>query len=317
MMIYPRSSPTRALHPLLPALFALASCSGPQFTTSVPDDVYFAPGQAPLLVSSTPAAPLGDDGAPATTDDYYDPNVAPRAGSDFYDIAYNDPYFYNYGRFGLNSGPMGWQNGWNGPGWGTGMGWGSPMYPGFGQGWGWNMGVGMGGWNSPWGWGGGMGWGSPWGTGWGGSGWGYGLYQGPWGACYSCYAPIIIGDGWNGNTIVRHRNSLGSGSNGQPNRPAYRNPVGLAPQPYLMRKPATGQQRTLPADAGRTRQAPPARSRTTTPVRTRTTPDREVGPGVDRAIERTFPSRDGGFGGGGSSPSRGGGGGGTRTSPRR
>jgi len=320
----------RILPVLLPALL-LTACGSMRTTTEVVDDVYFLPSQAPPVAAVPKSVPV-EQPEPQPSDDYYDPGTSQEYVNDrsYYDLAYNDPYFYNMGRFGFNTAPMGWQTGWNGPGWGGGMGWGGNM----GWGSGWNIGIGYGtgiysgwyrpmwgmdpwGWNSPWGWNNG-GW-NNWG--WGGGGWGFGNYQGPWGNCFGCYAPVIIGDGVANSTYIGHRTSVGTGRglNGTGvRRPAVRNPVGLAPQPQGRYNGTSPVQRT-PAD--RTRQQPitaPTRDRSITPQRDRS---RETSP--SRNIERSTPSRSPGFGGGDggggrTSPSRDtGGGGGTRTSPGR
>ena len=233
---------------MMPALF-LASCGSMQDVAQVRDDVYFMPSQAPPPTASTRQAPAMEQ-----VDDYYDPDAAamvqPHARG-YYDMAYNDPFFWNYGRFGFNRGigmgmgmgggmgMMGWQTGWGGPGWGMGMGWGS----GWGMGMGWGMGSHMGwhnpwmmdpwGWNNPWMWNRPWGWNSPWGWNdpWAMGGWG--PYMGPWGNCFSCYAPVVVG-GNASNTVVMHRPSLGgagagntgSGAHVQP-RSVVRDPVGL------------------------------------------------------------------------------------------
>ncbi|MCB0766379.1 MAG: hypothetical protein KDB95_04135 [Flavobacteriales bacterium] len=319
----------------------LTSCASMQQSTSVADDVYFLPSQAPVMASTDRTIPVEEPVKRAPVqDDYYDAGTSNTIGTDrdYYDLAYNDPYYYNYGRFGFNAAPMGWQTGWNGPGWGGGMS------LGFGYGWGngWNMGFGLGYgsgiysgwyrpmwytdpfyWNTPWAWRSPWGWGSPWYNSWGyGAGWGYGNYYGPWGNCYGCYAPIIIGDGVANSTVIGHRNSVGSrnslGSSASgTHRGVVRNPVGLAPAPSRngitnapVRQQPSSPERRQPVTV-------PGRDRNVTPSRERT---REV-PSPSRNVERSAPSRNHDFGGGGgrTSPSRdtGGGGGGGRTSPGR
>ncbi|MBL7951314.1 MAG: hypothetical protein JNM62_06300 [Flavobacteriales bacterium] len=311
----------RTLLGLLPLAFFATSCGTMRSTTaSVDDDVYFMPSTAPVLAAADASAPL-DEPEPVVTDDYYDPGTAQDLGTDrnYYDIVYNDPQFYNQGRFGFNT-SMGWQNGWNGPGWGGGMGWGSGWNVGLGWGWGYGSGVYSGwyspnwmwgnNWNSPWGW-------NNWGYGWGG-GYGYGNYYGPWGNCYSCYTPVVIGDGGWSNTVVAPRSPLGSGGAGMVSgtrRMPVRNPVGLAPSPNdrtaLTRNRAPEVDRVVKEPAKQ-----PVRTRPAIPTRTRdeSRPTRDVG--------RTAPGRgfDGGGGGGRTNPSPGtggGGGGGTRTNPGR
>lgn len=319
---------------LLPMALLMASCGTTRSTTaSVDDDVYFSPSNAPVKASVGRGAPPPEpEPEPApSTDDYYDANTSQSLGSgNYYDMTYNDPYYYNYGRFGFNSSPMGWQTGWNGPGWGGGMmggdfGWYSRMgwgagWQGVGMGWGYGSSIYSGfyrpGWvydpwmsPNPWGYGGmGMGYGY-------GTGYGYGNYYGPWGNCYSCYAPVVVGDSWSNNTVVAPRRSVGSGGAGTgvgTRRMPVRNSVGLAPVPVdrnpdVRRTPAVDRRPSTPAND-------PGRSRPTTlpdRSRERSTPAREP--------SRAAPSRN--HDGGGRStpaPSRGGGGGGgTRTSPGR
>ena len=319
----------RTLLALLPMALFAASCGSMRSTTaSVEDDVYFMPSTAPDLASADVAPPVEEPAQQPTTDDYYDPGTSQDLGTDrsYYDITYNDPRFYNYDRFGFNSGVMGWQSGWNGPGWGGGMGWGNSWT--LGMGWGYGSGIysgwsnpygGFNSWYSPWGW---NSWGNNWGGGlgygYGGGGYGYGGgYYGPWGSCYSCYTPVSYGDGWS-NTVVAPRNGVGSGGSGigsGTRRMPIRNPAGLAPMPNdrstIIRNRATEIDRAVRQPATQ----PARRAPVTTPKHTRD----ESRPA--RNIERSSPSRGFDGGGGGRStpaPSRDrGGGGGTRTSPGR
>jgi hypothetical protein len=373
----------RTLHTLLlPMLMVLllASCASTQNTTAVRDDVYFMPGDEPVTAARPKPVPSPEDEARMQpvqpgeqgTDDYYDPEVAnEEARRGYYDMAYNDPFFYNYGRFGFGT-QLGWTNGWNGPGWGGGMGlgwnngfgWNDPwmngmgwhrpgngMWMGWNNGWGWNdpwmqpgmgwggsmfnqwggmgMGMGMGpgmGWNSPWGWNSpmGMGWNRPWGM----DPWGNGPYAGPFGGCWSCYSPIVIGGG--SQTVVRPRSGLAGGPRGtsasQP-RVVSRDPAGLRPssrptpvyreapratgvqtRPGAVREPGNRNSPVLQRESGGQRTAPTRNTPTRTAPRT-TPPQREA------------PSRIGGggsFGGGSAAPSRnGGGGGGSRNGGSR
>lgn len=318
----------RTLLALLPMVLFAASCGTMRSTTtSVDDDVYFMPSTAPVLASTDRGAPVETPAVEQpVTDDYFSEDASRSLSTNggYYDMAYNDPYYYNYGRFGFNTGPMGWQTGWNGPGWGGGMGWGGGWNSGWGNGWntGWNVGLGWG-----WGYGGGIysGWWRPnwaydpwgwnnWGYGWGG-GYGYGNYYGPWGSCYSCYTPVVIGDGGWGSTVVAPRRPLGAGNTGTAygtRRVPVRNPVGLAPAPT--NRAAMTRNRGTAVDRSVNEPTKPVRTRPASPTRTRdeSQPTRDVG--------RTAPSRgfDGGGGGRSSpSPGTGGGGGGTRTSPGR
>ncbi len=321
---------------LIPGLF-LASCGSMAPSTAVRDDVYYMPSTAPPVASTRSQAGAEPSGTRSDVqEDYYDPGTAEQFDDrrTYYDMAYNDPYYYNYGRFGFGAnmgmgmGMGGWQTGWAGPGWG--MGWG--MGPSMGMGMGWGMGpswVGMGmydhwnlplGWNPSWGWNRpiGMGWNSPYG--WHDpymGGYGYGNYFGPGGSCFSCYTPVVIGGGSPSNTIVGHRPSMsgsgagntGSGGNVQP-RMIVRDPVGLnrdqlgtgrSSLPSGTR-PARGVDRTPQPALGRDRSSSPQRQ--VIPRGSRTEPSR----GFDRggSIDR---GGAGGFDRGGSSP----GGGGSRS----
>jgi hypothetical protein len=332
-----------AARSITPALVAFAlilgSCSVTQPLSQHQDDVYFMPSTAKAANTAMvpePAASKPQAEAPAN-DDYYDPDAAAASGAQrgYYDMAYNDPHYYNYGRFGFGSG-MGWQNGWNGPGWGMGMGWG-------------NGGMGMNnGWNDPWsqpwgmnnqwggyggwynggyiGWGNGgfNGWGSPgfggWGTGgyngWGWGNWdyGYGSYWGPYGPCRTCYVPVVIGG--SSNTYVGHRSpsnrSNNAGAGGSHPR-LTRDPVGLTPiGPRTEPSRSFGEQSrpglrpVQPSiEPGRVREPRPIER--TIERKPAVVPNRERQPGIDRPSERSFersspsPSRDGG---GGAAPSR-------------
>lgn len=296
----------------------LASCGSMTPVTQVRDDVYYLPSQAPLLASTEPVTSVPTQGSSAT-DDYFDPNDPDISGAEkgFYDVTYNDPHYYNYARFGFGASVSGWQSGWNGAGWGMGlgMGWGCCAGPGLG----WNDPFYFGGvglyntWGGPWGM-------DPWGYGpygyggFGYAGFGYGGYYGPWGNCYSCYAPVIVGDGWT-NTVVAPRPSMGSGggdrSSGTVKRLPVRNSVGLVPMSngltYEQR-----QQRSRTSDRmGRpTEDLLLDRSRSGRGTNDRSSPS--------RTLDRSVPDRSL-FDGGrmNPSPSRDTGGGGTRTSPSR
>lgn len=248
---------------LLLVAITASSCTTMRTASDVRDDVYYMPSEAPALATTAPAAPVEPERT-VIQDDYYDDGAAKQygpVGGNFYDAAYNDPYYYNTGRFGfgMGTGMMGWQTGWNGPGWGMGMGygWGGGWSMGFGYGTGWYdpfWGPGWGspywgwgrpwGWNRPWGWGG---WGSPWYDPWYG-GYGYGgPYMGPYGGSY-CYNPVVVGG--SSGVVVGHRPSTnGGGASGQGGggtRPQMqlRDPVGLV-RPETNR--ASG---TLPQDRG-------------------------------------------------------------------
>lgn len=154
-------------------------------------------------------------------------------------MTYNDPYYYNYGRFGFNQGIS---SGWNsmGMGMGIGIGYGS----GFGSSFGYGSGFGgmygnpySGFNNNPWG--PGYGYYNPWNSGaygYGGYG-GYGSYYGgsgyygPYGGYGSGYVPVTYGDAPR-TTVVNHRPSIGSGSGSRSSiepgtRTNTRNMIGL------------------------------------------------------------------------------------------
>jgi hypothetical protein len=220
---------------LLQAL-VLSGCGSMQNATGtvVRDDVYYLPSTAPAPAVVNSSVPDKPEDLSQFTDDYYDPNAAEQVSDQgFYDVAYNDPYYYNYGRFGFGT-TLGYQTGWGGPGWGMGMGTS------------WNSGYG---WNDPW-----MsmsyGWGSPYyGSpyspygmyapygyyGYGYNPYGGGPYYGPWGSCQCCYSPVIYGGG--NQVISRHRTGLTGGGSGSmtgrtpagQTRMVARDPAGLRP----------------------------------------------------------------------------------------
>lgn len=304
----------------LPLALLLTACGSMRETTQVRDDVYDILDRTALAaVASTPT----EDTAPTSTseDDYYDPNASRNveAARGYYDMAYNDPYYYNYGRFGFGTSIGGW-----GPGYGMGFSYGWPTSWGsMSIGYGYGMGYSPWGYNPYWSnsWMSGYGYGDPWGYygygnygwGWGGYGYGYGYgpYQGPWGGCYGCYEPI----GYSNNVVYGHRPSM-TGSSGNMNtsqvapRAAYRNPASLI-QPAPTTRSADS--RVLrPVDNGRR----PA-------TNTYTRPGRQSTGREQRPARSNWSFGDGGGnsrGGGIDMPSRSGGGGGgggrTTTSPR-
>lgn len=317
----------------------VSSCGSLAPTASVRDDVYFLPSQAPLTASMDGGAP-DVSSTPAPTDDYYDPQTSQQMGADrnYYDLTYNDPYYYNYGRFGFNNfgnsmafqpnlymGAYGNSMAW---GFGTGVysGWYRPGFSGscspFGGINGWDQFAWYNdpfynnGWGSPYGFGGYNGYGSC-GYGFGG-GYGYGNYYSPYGNCYSCYTPVVTGDAGYG-TMVGHRPSTrggGSMSNVGLNRPV-RNTVGLMPAPR-------GTNGVRYQGDARTRTQPTAPSIDRDPVRPSRSANERTRPSIDpsrsapgRSVfdgSRSSPSPS--IGGGGGSRG-GGGGGGTRSSPGR
>ena len=206
------------------ALLALtiASCGSMRTASDVRDDVYYMPSDAPLTASisdvppaSEPAPQTQEKSAPPS-DDYYDAETATQyAPSNYYDMAYNDPYYYNYGRFGFNSGLTGLagrtgfgygQNGMMiGFGYGTGMYSGWSAIPNYGYGGyysGWNpYGPYGNAFYDPWyngfggygGYGGYGGFGGYYGNPYGGFNGGWGPYYGPYGNACPYYSPVIVG----------------------------------------------------------------------------------------------------------------------------
>jgi hypothetical protein len=309
---------------------ALYSCTATQPTTQVVDDVYFAPTQRNTRVFASAPATASD-----RADDYYDVSEAQgmQGNRDYYDMAYNDPYYYNYGRFGFNSGlgmggmgmggmSMGMGNmGWGGMGmgrcgWGMGnMGWGgmgmgNMGWGGMGMG---NMGWGgMGnmGWNDPWMWnspgmwnGPGM-WNSPWMmNSCGGGGWGMGNYWGPMGNCLNCYSPVVMGGA--SNTYIGQRPSMGAGrptTGGNPGgtttRALVRDPISLDPVKRERAAPShtVPVQRTAPRsweERGVPASRPQQQRERVAP------PTRSSTPGYGDPQRRTTPERSGGMDRGG------------------
>lgn len=271
----------------------LPACSTLHDTASAWDDVYDIPDRTAM--ASVRAAAADESMAPRESGDYYDPAESRRAGTDrdYYDLTYNDPYYYNYGRFGFGTGI-----GTFGPSYGMGLSYGWPtsfgsMHLYYGTGYGmygynpywansWMSGYGY--WPSyysydPFGY---YGYGR-YGPGWGGYGMGYGPYYGPWGTCYGCYEPISFG-----GTSYAHRPSMSTGQAGSTAIHAPRlgrNPVGLMPDAPSNRGVGQG------TPAGATRP-----SRTTAP----SMPSKGNGmdrtpatrPGTRPAAPSTRPSRD-------------------------
>ena len=307
----------RILYALIPIGVLMGSCASTRDTAGSNDGVYFTPSSKPLAVATT-AAPVP---APASaTVDYYDAKTSQQLGAnrDYYDMAYNDPYYYNYGRFGFN---QGLSSGWNSMGYGIGMGMGIGM--GYGSGFGSSFGYGSGfggmygnpysGFNNSL-WGPGYGYYNPWnngGFGYGGYG-GYGSYYGgsgyygPYGGYGSGYVPVTYGDVPR-NTVVNHRPSIGSGSRSsiEPGtRAGTRNLIGLG-SGYR-----TEGVRAMPGTQRSTGLDPAREQRFNHDQRmdgTRTSPSRNTEHRPSFEQRGTFDN-----GGVRSSPSIGGGGGGTR-----
>ena len=321
------STTIRPLANLLVLFMMATSCATIQPTADVRDDVYFLPSMGPAVTSVEAMNPTREEvpsGQP--TDDYYDANTSQQLGADrsYYDMTYNDPYYYNYGRFGFGTGLSGYQTGWNGPGWGMGMGidngYGSMGYGG-GNCWGSGFGNGMGwggGWNSnPY-----NSWNNPYTT--FGScyidpyynnGYGYGNYQSPFGSCYSCYTPVIVGG--TSNVVVAHRPAMGSGGGMRTSpgtsRSTLRDPIRLVPTAGDIQRARVFERTNTGLDRTREQRTNDPSRRTTVQPNTGS-PNRSHTP---RGTERsTDPGRTNG--GGAPNPSRSGAGdGGTRTSPSR
>lgn len=322
------STTTRSLPFWMLSCLLVTSCATMQPTADVRDDVYFLPSMEPTVASVVAMNPTQEEvPVEQPTDDYYDANTSKQLGADrsYYDMTYNDPYYYNYGRFGFGTGLAGYQTGWNGPGWGMGMGYGyGSMGYGSGNCWGSNYGNGMG-------WGGGWNsnsynsWNNPYTT-FGscyndpyynnGYGYGYGNYQSPYGSCYSCYTPVIVGG--TSNVVVSHRPAMGSGGGMRTSpgtsRLTLRDPIRLAPTAGDMQRARVAERANTGLDRTREQRMNDPYRRTTVQPNTGS-PSRSHTP---RATERSSdPGRTND--GGSSSPSRSGGGegGGTRTSPSR
>ena len=308
----------KALHilPLVPIL--LTACSSMQRTAEVRDGVYDKPVAEPVAA----VAPAQEQ--PQKSEDYYDANTASQYQRGYYDMTYNDPYYYNYGRFGWG-GSVGVGNAWGSPcgggsSWSMNYGWGSP----YGSSWGYDntwgspygsYGYPYGGWNSPYGYGGCGGGYDPYG-GYYGNGYynGYGYY-GSGGGCYSCYQPIVICDG-GGDHVYRHRPSMGAGggttgSTGESFAPTFSSRSAVSLRPVAMRtiRPELNMRPDLSGTYA------PGQTRPVNPGLNTGTRDRDHVRTVDHG---NAPSR-GGNDGGGSSPSRDGGGsrdsGGSRSTP--
>ncbi len=314
----------KQLFPVMACMLLLASCASVQPTAQRADDIYYMPAQAsaeqPMAKEAAPAE-LTEQAA--ANDDYYDAGTAQQySGSgNYYDMAYNDPYYYSYGRFGFGVG-MGWQSGWNGQGWGMGMNWGygSGVYSGWYRPSYWDL-YGMYNWNSygpggynPWAW-----YNDPYynnGSGNYGNNYGYGNYWGPWGNCGCGYSPIIVGG--SSNVLVGHRPSLNGNSTADngvyQTRSMYRDPIALSgstPQRDVrLERPLSGRtQRPISTDI-----QPEAPHREVRPI---------VQPNTERGVQHRAPSdrrngteRSPSFGGG-SNRSGGDRSGGDRAAPSR
>lgn len=306
----------RTTIPLLGLALMASSCGSMQPTAQVRDDVYDIPDRRPVLAAAPGQAPMSG------MDDYYDPSdsgaydLARFEDRDYHDITYNDPAWYNQGRFGFNVGvgmwgptmgmgmgygmPMGYDPFWGGSAWGN-PAWGNPYWgnswmSGYGA-WGypyngWNMGMGMG-WGQPFGPWGGMGWGNPY---------------NPWGGLYPFGPPCCVGcGGWGSNTVVSHRPSWTGGGAGAGNPVMNPTPRRTSANSlYPAARPAQNGQ-VRPAPAGTRPAARPAQ-----PQQRATDGGSRRGNGVNR--ENSGGSRGGGFDGGSRSAPSSPGGGGSRPS---
>jgi len=241
-------------------------------TASVKDDVYDIPDRKALLAAAA-SRDSAQQSAQQQQDDYYDPKVAhDDSARDYYDMTYNDPYYYNYSRFGFGSTISNY-----GPSYGMGMSYGWPtsfgsMSLGIGTSYGYNPYGGMGGYGynpyDPYGY---YGYGN-YGYGYGGYGMGYGgygPYQGPWAGSYipPGYGYGNTGDSYSSGVVYGHRPSISSGSGNSGGSPStqrmYRGPVGLLqadgqPRQSVTPQSARSPQRrtiTAPANTGRNGQS--------------------------------------------------------------
>lgn len=286
---------TSSLHAAM-ALMFLASCASTAPTGRVADDVYERPDRRFVATAGTNTTPASGQRS-GNADEYYDPAAAEaqRSGS-YYDMAYNDPYYYNRGRFSFGASVGSW-----GPygGMGMGYGWGAPFYSSFGGGFGgyrpWGMYNGFGGFGNPYY----GGFGSPFYGGYYDPFWGmngFGPYYGPWGNnCFGCYYPLM-------SPVVYQRRSdfgsAGAGSlgGGSPAPRSYtRDPIGLMPATREPSRIPRDGSITTPRDVERGGTRPSRTIRPSNDVRTPSRQGREIG---------TSPSRSfgGGGGGGGRTP---------------
>jgi len=312
------------LYALIPIGLLMGSCATTRDTAGLNDGVYFTPSSQPIAVATTATSEQAPTGS---SDDYYDSKTSQELGAnqDYYDMTYNDPYYYNYGRFGFN---QGLNSGWNsmGSGIGMGMGYGFGSSFGYGNGFGGVYGNPYGGFNNPWG--PGYGYYNPWnsgGYGYGGYG-GYGNYYGgsgyygPYGNYGSGYVPVTYGDAPR-TTVVNHRPSIGAGSRSSMDagtRTNTRNLIGLG---FGYRnegvRSTNGTYRNTGLDPARDqRYNHNERINGTRPAPNRTNGTRstfEQRGTFDNGGSRSSPSIGGGGGGG----TRGSGGGGSISSPTR
>lgn len=263
-------TPASSFAPMLALVLLTASCSTLHDTARVNDDVYDIPDRAAMAVAAEQQARRDVPAAPPEQD-YYDPEVARSTPfRDYYDLAYNDPYYYNYGRFGFGA-----SVGSFGPGMGMGLSYG---WPGYYDPFNYGMGFGYSPFYSyyyPNGY-------SPYGVpGYLIYDYGYGPYQGPFGGCVNCYEPV-------GYSVYGHRGSMASvgGAGGTTVTPRrMRSPV-----PLLTSTPTA-------RDGYREPQRPMATERITVPGRDRTV--RNQAPARNWDSSPQTPTRNGNDAGGG------------------
>ncbi|MCB9169749.1 MAG: hypothetical protein H6594_05280 [Flavobacteriales bacterium] len=280
--------------PILAALvLVLSGCAGTLATSDVHDPVYDRAEAAPVRAARTeePAPTKEERSAPADvdTEDYYDAGEAKTYanGRGYYDMTYNDPYYYNYGRFGF------------GMGLGLGGYYGSPygsLYYGYNSPYGGWYDPYYSGWNSPY-----SGWGYPYSYGYG-SYWPYGGYYSGYYSGYGSYCGYgYYGPGsWYGTPI--YVSDGGTTGNGHyvGHRPSLTDGAGSGTTSTTHMTPPVGERIRLYPNAAQR----PELQRRPSPVRTMPRMERHEGrssPAVEEHPARTSPGR--GLGNDSSSPS--------------
>ena len=309
--------------PLLAIALVASACGSIQTTTAVRDDVYDIPERTPVMAAATPV----DEPLPGLVDDYYDPNdpgkynVGYPNERSYNDITYNDPQWYNYGRFTFGTGVSSW-----GPSYGMGMNYGAPGFNGGNFGnpyWGNSYMSGFGAWGNPYG--------SIYGSSMGmyGSNYGYGngyydpyggfynpyggSYFNPYGGCFSCGGygggGYYGGAGYYGSgAVIQHRPSLSgggstAGSTGLVAPPQYR-------PNSLLSRPNASNPSTRNADGRVQQRQHNSGGLNRSPNTTRQTQGSRNGGEMNRSTGGSSGGSggSGSGGGGGSRPSTGGGG---------
>jgi hypothetical protein len=251
-----------------PALLMLAACGSLQETAQVRDDVYDIPDRT--VVASVAPVPEAVAEEPAkASDDYYNSKEATRydQGS-YWNQTYNDPRWYNQGRFGFGYS----MNSWGGSGFGTNYNNGMGCHSSFNSPTGsydpywsnsWQSGYGANnpyGYYNPWS----TGYYDPWGysSPWGCNNYGYGgcnslsswYYDNGYGnSCYNGYGSNYYGgggyyNGWGQNGygsgegtthIIAHRPSMTGGGAGSGITVSPRAPRGISllPPPPVRETP--------------------------------------------------------------------------------